>query len=1513
MGLPFDTDPAGWYDDPAGRGQPRYWSGTGWTSWVWDGTEVAVDPLPDRPFTPPRTDRAHLAYVRDVFLPRARAAGVVAPLAIAALTDYARNLDPQVETRTPVPAGASRSVQRPSAAEPPPTATTAPVATGSTGSTGSGLSTGPRGPGPSAALEPSVPRPHEPGPVARWWDRTKETVGSDLAAHGLAYLGVLLLFVGVFGLVAFAFGDVAPTARPVAELGIAVAPFLAAWMLLRRGAAIAGRALETAGGLLLPVMLITSFVDGVEVPPDATGPSLVVALSSVTAAVAAAYAVWSVRHPKSTLRYLVAPIGWLAVALATMGAGREIPSGKGVATVTAAQVAAVGLAVLVSLVWAWMRPHSLFAGPTFTSTVPGLVILAPLAVLTWAVGGWPEVPIAITGVTGLLVLELMIGRLRRSVVTAIQPLWWACVALALVPSLGLPAAGAIAAAGFVALLELEHFDGSSMLPTALSVTGLGVSVLCLWSQPLWAFTVLVALTCWAHVRRLTPYAIPGAAPALDLAAGVFPMAAVVALGLATRHAPAAVLVGAVLALLTAWPATRRGDHRLLRRAAGDHFWVLWWDTVMVVTTLAIALMAAAAWPTVGSARWMLVSACALLAVSSAVGPLPRMLRPWIVLALVTWTWVLAASVTGLATATVAVVVSLGALVVVVWSHLLPHPLARWVDAGSGALAGLALGLLAVLPTTSARGWGLALAVTLATASWLVTAACTELGRSPATDLAVRVSGPGWRYAPAVVAAVGVPATVALILDASGLLTLASPWAPIVVSATAVGYAATARALRPGVARTVIVWACCVAAVAAPLLTTEQRPALVALLALVAATVVLPRDRRPIPMVWLSWATVAPLSGLVVLTATTVLAGRTTELAVAVTTLTVGSALLLAAAALDILGRGWVPVRWPTHPTLVPLAVLGAAEVAASLAVATTSIPAGTAGWVTALVAVVVVAVAVLTRAWSLVGVAAALGWMSALKLRGDDVLHAASLGVLVTVLLAGAVALAHRLVHDTRLWVRADWTLAFVAHLTALTALVAAGTGDSFSRTCAAVGLIGVAVAVRVRRIPAAAGTYGVLGAALVLVGAAAAGPGLLALALACLSLACSFVAAQTSGVVRWTLIVTGSVAAFAAWLSLTSWLEWSSRQTVDRTVLLGAAVSLGCASLLRWARADRTVVLVRGALAVAATTLTPFLPNLTVSDTALVVTSSTCLAVALLAVSLAVAARPLAVDWVRYAALAYAALAGMQLSDLLGWTATGQLLALSATTVACCVALLLPGGRGLWESWRRPVTVPGSGTALAGVGLSLAQLPGTGLLVGALLVAALMSGTLAVETRSLLAQVGSSVLVCAAWVVFATQALDRNPQWFLVPVGLTVLVIVGLLRNRLRTTGSDPAAVEVVALEWTGIGCIVAPSLVQAVTVGLGYAVLAVVLGLLIVGWGLLTQVRRRVTAGGVDCLAALLVLVGVPLSQLLPAWSGATLWVTIACVGLLAIVGATLLEKGRAVVRGGLVSFRAMTDGWE
>ena len=64
----------------------------------------------------------------------------------------------------------------------------------------------------------------------------------------------------------------------------------------------------------------------------AVGVELAVTLTVLISLVAVAYAAWSWRHPQSALRYLVAPVAWLAVGMATLGLAREIPDGKAVAT-----------------------------------------------------------------------------------------------------------------------------------------------------------------------------------------------------------------------------------------------------------------------------------------------------------------------------------------------------------------------------------------------------------------------------------------------------------------------------------------------------------------------------------------------------------------------------------------------------------------------------------------------------------------------------------------------------------------------------------------------------------------------------------------------------------------------------------------------------------------------------------------------------------------------------------------------------------------------------------------------------------------------------------------------------------------------------------------------------------------------------------------------------------------------------------------------------------------------------
>jgi len=121
------------------------------------------------------------------------------------------------------------------------------------------------------------------------------------------------------------------------------------------------------------------------------------------------------------------------------------------------------------------------------------------------------------------------------------------------------------------------------------------------------------------------------------------------------------------------------------------------------------------------------------------------------------------------------------------------------------------------------------------------------------------------------------------------------------------------------------------------------------------------------------------------------------------------------------------------------------------------------------------------------------------------------------------------------------------------------------------------------------------------------------------------------------------------------------------------------------------------------------------------------------------------------------------------------------------------------------------------------------------------------------------------------------------------------------------------VTVELVGIGFVVGSSFVQTVTESIAFALLALTLGLLIAAWGLVSKVRRRLAAGAVIGLAALVLLVGVPLVRLLPDWGGAGLWILVAGIGLVAVVVATMFEKGQAAVHANLTQIGDATADWE
>ncbi len=129
--------------------------------------------------------------------------------------------------------------------------------------------------------------------------------------HGLAYLGVVLVFGGTLGFMLFSFRSLPSGSRPLAELAIPTVLLGSAAFLRRRGSPVVATALGLVGGTLLPVVLFASYADGV--PPDIHDEALAAGVTITSLALALAYAIAAARWPDVSVRFLVAPMLWISL------------------------------------------------------------------------------------------------------------------------------------------------------------------------------------------------------------------------------------------------------------------------------------------------------------------------------------------------------------------------------------------------------------------------------------------------------------------------------------------------------------------------------------------------------------------------------------------------------------------------------------------------------------------------------------------------------------------------------------------------------------------------------------------------------------------------------------------------------------------------------------------------------------------------------------------------------------------------------------------------------------------------------------------------------------------------------------------------------------------------------------------------------------------------------------------------------------------------------------------------
>jgi hypothetical protein len=87
----------------------------------------------------------------------------------------------------------------------------------------------------------------------------------------------------------------------------------------------------------------------------------------------------------------------------------------------------------------------------------------------------------------------------------------------------------------------------------------------------------------------------------------------------------------------------------------------------------------------------------------------------------------------------------------------------------------------------------------------------------------------------------------------------------------------------------------------------------------------------------------------------------------------------------------------------------------------------------------------------------------------------------------------------------------------------------------------------------------------------------------------------------------------------------------------------------------------------------------------------------------------------------------------------------------------------------------------------------------------------------------------------------------------------------------------------------------------------------LILLVWGVITRVRRRVFAGAFAVVGALVLILAVPVVQFVPDVTGALLWVTLGGIGLLLLFAATTIEHNRARVRATVRRLDQLMSGWE
>ncbi|MGH8871526.1 MAG: hypothetical protein ACRDWS_06095 [Acidimicrobiia bacterium] len=1033
-------------------------------------------------------------------------------------------------------------------------------------------------PGP----RPLSPTPPEPKPMVGVMSNMWEAVSSDIALHGFSYLGVLLTFVAVLGFLLFSFADVPDAAQPFVELVIAFIFFGWAWLLRRQEAAQVGAGMELIGGMVLPLSLFAGLVDNAPFPPDFTGGGLIAALTLTAVLIAVVYAWISARRPGSMLRYLVAPLIWLAaLTLGFVFKTDEPLAGVAITRLVSPQPALATVAIALTLLFGLRRPQHRLSLPSVRSAMVGLPVAYLLTVSLAFGDDWARIwPITVLGAATMASAETLVRWYQKpGWVPLIRPLLLMGVLAPQIPSLQPGWAGLVIAIAYVALFELSVRSSPDWL-RGIPLTGVGIAIgaaLSL-SAPWPTLVTFTLLTIWAHTSRLRDWQREEVTQLFRLGAALLPIGIGGGLLQILRPPIAWLVMASILGVVAVVVRARTHDDRL---------WPFW----LLGATGAVSVGVIDVW---NRAPDLLGPATILVAAATvALLTLRPLLRIWVTAGLLCAAMAMAMETADLPSGTKLLVwAGLGLLLVATSSVM-----RRWPAAHLGAIGHL-IGAGALLAPST--GPTRTVVVGCWALGWVAATITDQVGGDTLTallrsrvppDRTRWISGIGWIVP--VLAVISVPP--AVITAASLWPAFAShpSWTGLTLAALAVIYAGFARVLidRMPMARILAIGAVVGSILGVAAAGPDPWPMIVSSLMLISVSVALGPELRWPWFVWVAWLT----SVLIV-----VLVGKEAGVppgSLHLVSLTWGAILLLGGLVADDLISGrrepsqGLRVQWLRYPVLI-----GAVVLPMSLTQVFVGSP-RIYGWWLLGAGVVNLLAAYLLRLGAVTFPGYGLIAIGVTVLSPVSLMDRPWLFVLIAAPLVGLSWWSEHVQPDTsNPWVRWDLAPLVVAHLVAVFGLlVALDIGADAYATPLGFGAVSVVVGIWKRH-----RAWIEAGNLLILVGAGLAGPGWPALTLAGTSARGMIGARFSEGRQRLSYQVLGSVTAGLAWLALLDWQRPPVLEAIGFSALVfgGVALALGVTDRLR--RLEDDTLSVWGGLAligvVVATgaSVTPDIPAIT-------------------------------------------------------------------------------------------------------------------------------------------------------------------------------------------------------------------------------------------------------------------------------------------------------------------------------